>query len=103
MPTPTSALAPPGPRMLAILRELGLEGVDGSAEEIPVSDGEADAVLAGSSLHWFDLDLALPEFHRVLRPGGRLAFGWNHRDERNPTIAAMSEVIYQSRPSRQTS
>jgi len=93
----------PDPRMLAVLQELGLEGVDGSAEEIPIGDGEADAVLAGSSLHWFDLDLALPEFHRVLRPGGRLAFGWNHRDERNPTIAAMSEAIYQSRPSRQTS
>ena len=88
---------------LAVLQELGLEGVDGSAEEIPVGDGEADAVVAGSSLHWFDLDVALPEFHRVLRPGGRLAFGWNHRDERNPTIAAMSEAIYQSRPSRQTS
>jgi SAM-dependent methyltransferase len=93
----------PDPRMLAVLHEHGLEGVDGSAEEIPVGDGEADTILSGSSLHWFDLGVALPEFHRVLRPRGRLAFGWNHRDERNPTIAAMSEAIYESRPSRQTS
>lgn len=93
----------PDPRMLAVLREHGLEGVEGTAEAIPVGAGEADAVLAGSALHWFDLDAALPEFHRVLRPGGCLAFGWNHRDERHPTIAAMSEVIYTSRPSRQTS
>src|SRR4029077_498568 len=93
----------PDPRMLAILTERGLEGVDGSAEEIPVGDGEADAVLSGSSLHLFDLDAALPEFHRVLRPRGRLAFGWNHRDERNPTIAAMSEAIYESPAARQTS
>ena len=93
----------PDPRMLALLLERGLEGVEGAAEAIPVADGEADAVLAGSSLHWFDLDAALPEFHGVLRPGGRLAFGWNHRDERNPTIAAMSEAIYESRPSKQTS
>lgn len=93
----------PDPRMLALLRERGLEGVEGEAEAIPVGDGEADLVVAGSSLHWFELDRALPEFHRVLRPGGRLAFGWNHRDERNPTIAAMSEAIYESRPSRQTS
>jgi SAM-dependent methyltransferase len=92
----------PDPRMLAVLRERGLEGVEGSAEAIPVGESEADAVVAGSALHWFDLDAALPEFHRVLRPGGRLAFGWNHRDERNPTIAAMSEAIYESRPSRQT-
>jgi SAM-dependent methyltransferase len=93
----------PDPRMLAVLCERGLEGVDGSAEAIPFGDGGADAVVAGSALHWFDLDAALPEIHRVLRPGGRLGFGWNHRDERHPTVAKMSEVIYSSRPSKQTS
>jgi SAM-dependent methyltransferase len=93
----------PDARMLEVLRGLGLEGVEGSAESIPFEEGVADAVVAGSALHWFDLDAALPEFHRVLRPGGRLAFGWNHRDERHPTIAAMSEAIYASRPSGQTS
>ena len=93
----------PDPRMLDVLQQLGLDGIEGSAEAIPVGAGKADVVLAGSALHWFDLDAALPEFHRVLRPGGRIAFGWNHRDERHPTIAAMSEVIYASRPSGQTS
>jgi SAM-dependent methyltransferase len=92
----------PDARMLAVLREGGLEGVEGSAESIPVGDGEADGVVAGSSLHWFDLDQALPEIHRVLRRAGLLGFGWNHRDVRHPTIAAMSEVIYASGPSRQT-
>jgi SAM-dependent methyltransferase len=93
----------PDARMLAVLRESGLEGIEGTAEAIPVGDGEAGAVIAGSSLHWFDFDRALGEFHRVLRAGGRFGFGWNHRDERHPAIAAMSEVIYSSRPSRQTS
>jgi SAM-dependent methyltransferase len=93
----------PDVRMLAVLRERGLEGVEGSAEAIPFGDGEADAVVAGSALHWFELDAALPEIHRVLGPGGRLGFGWNHRDERHPAIAEMSEVIYSSRPSKQTS
>lgn len=97
------AAVEPDPRMLGVLREGGLEGVEGSAEVIPLGVGEADAVVAGSALHWFDLDAALPEFHRVLKPGGRFAFGWNHRDVRHPTIAAMSDVIYASRPSRQTS
>jgi SAM-dependent methyltransferase len=83
----------PDPRMLGVLRELGLEGVDGSAEAIPFGDGVADAVVAGSSLHWFELELALPEIHRVLRPGGRFAFGWNHRDDRHPAVAAMTEAV----------
>jgi SAM-dependent methyltransferase len=93
----------PDARMLAVLRDRGLEGIEGTAETIPVGDGAADAVVAGSSLHWFDFDRALAEFRRVLQPGGGFGFGWNHRDERHPAIAAMSEVIYRSRPSRQTS
>jgi SAM-dependent methyltransferase len=84
----------PDSRMLAVLRGLGLEGVEGSAEGIPFGDGTADAVVAGSSLHWFELELALPEIHRVLRPGGRFGFGWNHRDDRHPAIARMGEAVY---------
>jgi SAM-dependent methyltransferase len=84
----------PDPRMLTVLRGLGLEGVQGSAESIPFGDAAADGVVAGSSLHWFELDLALPEIHRVLKPGGRFAFGWNHRDDRHPAIARMGEAVY---------
>ena len=87
----------PDPRMLAVLRASGLAGVEGSAEAVPLEDAEADAVLAGSCLHWFELERALQEIHRVLRPEGRFGFGWNHRDGRPPTIARMSERIYAAR------
>ncbi len=90
----------PDPRMLDVLRAGGLEGVEGSAEEIPFADGEADAVVAGSCVHWFDLERALPEIHRVLRPGGRFGFGWNGRDGRHATIARMNEAIYSRAPDR---
>jgi SAM-dependent methyltransferase len=84
----------PDPRMLTVLRGLGLEGVEGSAEAIPFDAGVADAVVAGSSFHWFELESALREIHRVLEPGGRLGFGWNHRDDRHPAIARMGDAVY---------
>jgi SAM-dependent methyltransferase len=84
----------PDPRMLAVLHGLGLDGVEGSAEAIPFDDAAAGGVVAGSSVHWFDLHEALPEIHRVLRSAGRLGFGWNHRDDRHPAIARMSETVY---------
>ena len=35
----------------------------------------------GQSFHWFRHDEALPELHRVLRPGSRIALLWNWRDQ----------------------
>jgi SAM-dependent methyltransferase len=90
----------PDARMRAFLEGSHLVSAEGSAEEIPAGDAEADAVVAGSCIHWFDLDRALPEIHRVLRPGGRFGFGWNGRDARHPTIGRMNDAIYAAAPVR---
>ncbi|MGH2636569.1 MAG: class I SAM-dependent methyltransferase [Actinomycetota bacterium] len=55
--------------------------LDGTAEDVPIGDAAADAVVAAQAFHWFDGNRALPEIHRVLRPDGRLGLIWNARDE----------------------
>jgi len=84
----------PDPRMLAELRRAmpAARSVPGSAEEIPLPDASLDAVLAGQSMHWFDLDRALPEIARVLEPGGVLAGLWNVDDDRVGWVAQLAEI-----------
>ena len=64
-----------------------------TAERIPLPARSVDVVVAGQAFHWFDLDRALPEIARVLRPGGRLAVTWNLRDERIPWVRRLGELI----------
>ncbi len=46
---------------------------DGSAERIPADDHSIDAVWTVNTMHhWTNLDAAILELARVLRPGGRL-------------------------------
>jgi ubiquinone/menaquinone biosynthesis C-methylase UbiE len=76
----------PDPQMLAVLAAAtpGAIVLQGSAEQIPLPDATVEVVVVGQALHWFDLDVALPEIARVLQPGGRLACLWNSSDVRDP-------------------
>jgi len=84
----------PDQNMLAELRREipSVRSVSGSAEEIPVPDGSADAVLAGQAMHWFDMDRAMPEIARVLTPGGVFAGLWNVDDDRVGWVAEFTEM-----------
>jgi SAM-dependent methyltransferase len=100
----TRLLAATGARLIALepieeMRRRLAEAVpsatllDGVAEAIPLPDASVDAALAAQSFHWFHADLALPEIHRVLRPGGRLALVWNMRDARADWVARLSAIL----------
>jgi SAM-dependent methyltransferase len=85
----------PSAEMLAELsaRLPDVEVQVGSAERIPLPDGDVDAVVAGQAAHWFDPARAAPEIRRVLRPGGVVGLVWNARDESVPWVGALGELL----------
>src|SRR5438105_3757042 len=100
----TRALVPFGARVIAVepideMREQlfralpDVDAFDGTAESIPLPDGSVDAVTCGQAFHWFRIEEALREIHRVLRPGGALALVWNMRDLTDPLQARIQEII----------
>ena len=100
----TRQLLPTGARIVAVepLAEMHAqleaavpeaEALPGRAEALPLADGSVDAVVAASAIHWFDLDRALPEFHRVLRPGGALAAVSPSRDLSDPLQREIQAIV----------
>lgn len=78
--------------------------MEGTAEALPVGDGFLDAITVAQAFHWFDVPKTLPEFHRVLRPGGRFALIWNRRRLDQPLhreISAIIEPYHHDTPSHQ--
>ncbi len=74
----------PGEDMLLTARSLSaafsnIRFIRGTAEATTLADASVDVVLVAQAFHWFDAKLALAEFHRILRPGGRCALLWNLR------------------------
>jgi ubiquinone/menaquinone biosynthesis C-methylase UbiE len=59
----------------------------GNAEQMPFRDGSFDAAYGSSILHHLNVDAALAEVHRVLRPGGRIVFA--EPNILNPQVAVM--------------
>lgn len=71
----------PTRRNLEVARERagGPEYIEGSATDLPFGDAHFDAVVACLVFeHIDDVDTAISEVSRVLRPGGRFAFFLNH-------------------------
>jgi SAM-dependent methyltransferase len=69
----------PDAAMRAVLEDVvpDAEALAGSGDEIPLPDGELDAVFSGEAFHWFATPESVAEIARVLRPGGALVILWN--------------------------
>ncbi|HVV18238.1 MAG TPA: class I SAM-dependent methyltransferase [Pseudonocardiaceae bacterium] len=85
----------PDPRMRSALGERcpGALVLDGSAERIPHPEASVHTVLAGSAWHWFDPVEATREIARVLRVGGTLGVVWNLKDDAEPWVVRLDEIM----------
>jgi SAM-dependent methyltransferase len=88
----------PDDRMRAVLAEElpSVEALEGSGERLPLSDHCADAVLASSSWHWMDVEPALLEVRRVLKPRGFLGALWSGPDPEGTFVTQARELISQN-------
>lgn len=88
----------PDPAMLAQLRDTvpGVPTFVGTAEQLPLPAASVDAVVLGQAWHWVDVGPASAEIGRVLRSGGVLGLVWNLRDDRDPWVRRMTEVMHGS-------
>ena len=100
----TRLLVPSGAQVIAVepVREMreqlelavpGARVLDGLAESLPLPGSSVDCLTVAQAFHWFDYDHALPELARVIRPGGLLAVIRNLRDEQEPLVQALNDVI----------
>jgi ubiquinone/menaquinone biosynthesis C-methylase UbiE len=78
------------PEMVAATEAAGVEAMLGDVQSLPFPDGSFDAAVAAWMLyHVADLDRAISELARVLRPGGRLIAITNGREH----LAELWEMV----------
>ncbi len=65
----------------------------GTAEKTNLPDQSVDLVTAFQAFHWFNPEPSLREFYRILKPSGRLAIVWNHRNRTDGFTQEYSQVL----------
>lgn len=76
-----------------------IEWKKGSAEETGLADHSVDAVCMASAFHWADFDKAIPEFFRILKPGGIFMALWNPRYiDSNPLLVEIEAQLQKILP-----
>jgi SAM-dependent methyltransferase len=85
----------PSAGMLAVLSAAlpDVRVFQASAEALPLPDASLDAVAAAQAWHWVEPEAAAAECARVLRPGGVLGVGWHVRDDTEPWVGELDQLV----------
>ena len=89
------AVEPNAEMRAAAARHDRVEWRDGTAEATGLAGASVNLVLVAQAFHWFRQREAVAEFHRVLKPGGRLVLMWNRRDRRDPVTLGYLQAIHE--------
>ena len=65
---------------------------EATAEATLLPNGCVDLVTSFQAFHWFEPTPTLKEFHRILKPSGRLALVWSMWDEKDAFTKALSQL-----------
>jgi ubiquinone/menaquinone biosynthesis C-methylase UbiE len=76
-----------------------LQVLDGTAEATGLADNSVNMISIGRALHWFDLEHAIQEFRRILKPNGWVTVVACGRDEKgSETNEALTELFRSNIP-----
>jgi ubiquinone/menaquinone biosynthesis C-methylase UbiE len=67
--------------------------INGRAENTTLESNKADFIITAQAIHWFEPTKSLKEFHRILKPDGKLAVIWNQRDIQGSILQKKYEEI----------
>jgi ubiquinone/menaquinone biosynthesis C-methylase UbiE len=64
-----------------------------TAEQTGLNPNSVNIVLCAQAFHWFNQEVCLSEFKRILKTPGYVALMWNERDEADPFTKAYGDVL----------
>ncbi|CAO3650145.1 unnamed protein product [Cunninghamella blakesleeana] len=68
---------------------------EGTSWNTGFEDQSLDAVVVAQAFHWFDDIQSLKEFHRVLKPNGKLLLIWNMESKKNTRWVEEIRKLYE--------
>lgn len=76
-----------------LAQDAGVEPIVGAAESLPIDPCQFDVVFCHQAFHRLEVDAALAEIARVLRPGGCFSVSYIVRDDSVPWVRRLAALL----------